>query len=149
MSEHPRKVRYAEDLSYWKTGASRAPDAWLEMAKAKIRKVGGKLLGNATISANGQAAFMIAFELDDEQFKITWPVIQPRWDKEKNELASMRQSATALYHDINAKCVTYQFIGARLAFFAYKVLPGGEVAGELADDRLLECATKMKLLLPA
>ncbi len=127
---------YAEDVNYWQTGKA-SPDNWLEKAKKEIHIVGGQVIGSQIISEDitGRAGFVLAFQLDGENFTIKWPVLQ---SKRNNRQAARRQAATALYHEVKAACVKVKFLGARSAFFAYLMLPDGRTAAEVGSSELLE-----------
>ena len=127
---------YAEDVNYWKTGRS-APDVWLDRAKREIEKAGGRALGegfgsDATI---GRSAYMLAFELGGDRFKVVWPVLPSRSEDER---AARVQAATMLYHDVKARCVSAKVRGARAAFFSYLLLPDGRTAVEASVPELAD-----------
>lgn len=134
-------MTYAEDVNYWKTGNSSA-DTWLENAKREIRAAGGKVAGEAFAneSATGRASFLLAFELQGEQFKMLWPVLQ---SKTRNEKAAKIQAATALYHEVKAACVKAKFLGARAAFFAYLMLPNGQTVSEAGGPELVKALPQL------
>ena len=125
---------YAEDVNYWKTGKS-STDTWLDNAKREIRAAGGKVAGEGFVSESltGRSSFLLAFELQGEQFKMLWPVLK---SKTGNERAAKIQAATALYHEVKAACVKAKFLGARAAFFAYLLTPGGQTISELGSQEL-------------
>ena len=127
---------HAEDVNYWKTGRS-APDAWLDRAKKEIEKAGGHHLGEGfgSDAATGRSAYMIAFELEGDQFKIVWPVLPSRGE---NERAARVQAATMLYHDVKARCVSAKVRGARAAFFSYLLLPDGRTAAGASVPELVD-----------
>lgn len=129
-------MNYSEDVNYWKTGNSSA-DAWIDRAKQEIKAAGGKVAGEAFVneSSTGRASFLLAFELQGEQFKMLWPVLQ---SKTRNEKAAKIQAATALYHEVKAACVKVKFLGARAAFFAYLMLPDGRTVTEAGGQELVE-----------
>lgn len=136
---------YADDVNYFKTGKS-SPDTWLQKSKSEIESIGGKVLSELSGTVNGKSAFMISFSLQDSLFKITYPVLKPR-DSE-DEYAAKRQAATAMYHDIKARCVSMKFHGAKVAFHAYLVLGDGRTAGELSEPELREAIPTPFLLPP-
>ena len=125
---------YAEDVNYWRTGQSDA-ETWLDMATRQIEDVGGRLLRVAAVTENERAGFMVEFELDGNRFRLLWPVLQSKTGDGKS---ARRQAATALYHDVKARCLAAKFIGARAAFFAFLELADGRVAGQLAGDEMAE-----------
>ncbi len=129
-------ITYAENVNYWKTGKS-SPDIWLEKAKAEIKRVGGAVAGSAIVSdeITGRYAFMLAFQLSEDSFKVVWPVLK---SKTGNLKAARIQGATALYHEVKAACVKVKFLGARSAFFAYLILVDGRTASEVGGNELAE-----------
>lgn len=129
-------MRYAEEVNYWKTGQS-SPDTWLEKAKREITTVDGQVLGEGFISEalTGKSSFMLCFHLQEEDFKVLWPVLK---SKTGNIKAARVQAATALYHEVKASCVKFKFLGARVAFLAYLVLPNGRSAAEVATLELIK-----------
>ncbi len=127
---------YAENVNYWQTGKA-SPDSWLEKAKREIRAVGGQVVGSGSFCEDitGQAGFLLAFQLESENFAIKWPVLQ---SKRGNRQAAQRQAATALYHEVKAACVKVKFLGARSAFLAFLLLPDGRTASETSSPELAE-----------
>ncbi len=126
---------YAEECNYWKTSQS-SPDSWLQKTIGLIESKGGELLQSAFGNEHqtGRAAYMMAFLLEGNQYKIVWPVLP----SERGEtLAAQRQAATMLYHDVKAKCVAMQALGARTAFFSWACLPDGRPMFQLDDQELL------------
>ena len=125
---------HAEDLNYWQTSKS-SPDVWLDRAKRQIERIGGKILAEGYGSQDGNAAYMLAFELGGEQFKIVWPVLPSRTDKPR---AARVQAATMLYRDLKARCVSAQVLGARTAFFAFLMLADGRTLNQMNTADLLD-----------
>ena len=135
------KLPYAEDIGhYWKTGSS-SPEVWIDKAKKVITDLGGKVVAEGFGSANGRAAYMLAFSLENQNFKVVWPIL-PTYKGE--EIAARRQAATLLYHDIKAKAMTASVMGAQTAFFSYMSLPDGRTASELVAPEVI---TRFPLLL--
>ncbi len=101
---------YAEDVNYWKSGTA-APDSWIDKAKRDIRSVGGQIIGDMTVNdeSTGRAAFCLAFVLQGDKYQIKWPVLE---SKTGNLQAARRQAATALYHDVKARCVELNYVVA-------------------------------------
>ena len=130
MSELP----YGEDVNYWQTGSS-SPDTWMEKTKKLILDLGGQVLmeGFGSEPTIGRSAFMLAFEIEGDNFKVIWPVLPSKTGK---ELAARRQAATMLYHDTKAKCLSAVIVGARAAFFSYLLLPDGRTAVEASIPEL-------------
>jgi hypothetical protein len=140
----PEKIKtiYAEDVPYFKTGKS-APDVWIDRAKREIASIDGKVLGEAFGSeSSGRAAFLLSFQIGDEKYQVTWPVLPC---KSGNERATRVQAATALYHDVKARVVSAKFLGIRGAFFNYLMLPNGRTAGETAAQDFLELVPRLML----
>jgi len=125
---------FAEDLPYWKTSGS-SPSKWLEKARRCLEQAGGIIEAEFSGDQGGMAAFVLAFMLEGDQFKIIWPVAKPK--KQGEEQAARRQSATMLYHDIKSRCVAVRIRGARTAFFADLCLPGGKTAAQVSAPHLL------------
>lgn len=132
-----QKLPYAEDVNYWQTGKS-SPDSWIESSQKEIKTIGGKIVSWAfgMDSTTGRAAYMMAFDLGGERFKIVWPVLPTR--SGKNEASARIQAATMLYHDVKARCVSAKVLGGRAAFFNYLMLPDGRTAGSVAAPELAE-----------
>ena len=133
---------YAEDVGhYWQTSKT-SPDVWLERAVNQILKIGGTVLAEAfgREPASGSAAFMLAFEIEGDKFKIVWPVLP---SKTGNERAAKIQAATMLYRDVKAKTISARVLGARAAFFSYLLLPDGRTATEVSTPELLEAMPKL------
>lgn len=129
------ELPFAEDLGhYWKTGSS-SPDTWLEMAKKLIREVDGEITAEGFGSIGTQAAYMLAFRINDDKFKVVFPVL---YSRAGNTIAAKRQAATMLYHDIKAKCMVANVLGIKAAFFSYLMLPDGRVANEIATPELAQ-----------
>lgn len=132
---------YAEDVgNYWKTG-TRAPDAWIDLAKKEIGSAGGKVLSEAYgRDDTGRAAFMLEFAFASERFRAIWPVLKSRTNNEK---AARIQAATMLYHDVKARCVSAKVLGTRAAFFSYLLLPDGRTAAQVAAPELVTLYPKL------
>ena len=132
---------YAEDGNYWKT-SSTSPDRWLDRAKTEIARAGGEVLaeGFGSEPQTGRAAYMLAFELGGDHFKMLRPVLP---SKAGDSGAARIQAATALYREVKAACVKAKFLGSRAAFFAYLMLPDGRAAAEASASELLEALPKL------
>lgn len=127
---------YADELPYWKTSIA-DPGTWVDRAAIEIERAGGEVLGHACGKlANGRVAFVLQFKLEGDTFRVVWPVLTPR--HEKDLAAARRQAATALYYDVKARCVSARFMGARAAFCAFMLLPDGRSVGDLALNQLAE-----------
>lgn len=126
---------YAEDIGhYWKTSTT-APDTWIDKTKAEIKAAGGKIGPSAFgDDATGRAAYMLEFTFGADTFRAVWVVLPTR--KPVDARAARIQAATAMYHDVKAKCVAAKFCGLRAAFFQYALLPDGRTAGQVAAPEL-------------
>ena len=128
------KLPYGEDVNYWQTGRS-SPDVWIDKTKKLICDLGGRVMmeGFGSEPTAGRSAFMLAFEIEGDSFKVIWPVLPSKTD---NEPAARRQAATMLYHDTKAKCLSAVVLGARAAFFSYLMLPDGRTVVEATIPEL-------------
>lgn len=123
---------YAEDVNYLDTGKS-SPDVWIDRAKKEIVGIGGKVLQSGYAEQNGQAAFLLKFQIGADIFQIRWETLPGRL-KSTNELKRKRQAATLLYHDVKHKVVMAKIRGIRATFLEYLTLPGGQTMGEAASN---------------
>ena len=140
---------HAEDCNYWKT-SSASPDTWLDRCIKLIEQFDGIVVssGYGSEGVTGRAAYLIQFDTVDEdeeihRFKIVWPVLPT--SRKGEELAARRQAATMMYHDIKAKCVSAQVLGARTAFFSWLLLPDGRPLFTLDNHELTSEVPKMML----
>ena len=134
-------MKYAEEINYWKTSSS-SPDNWLEKAKKQIVILGGKILAEmAGTDQDGRAGFLLAFEIQGEKYKINWPVLPVR--NEKDQRAARIQAATMLYHDIKAKCMSAAVKGVKVSFFEYYMLPDGRTTVEASYKELMDGIPKL------
>lgn len=125
---------YAEDVNYWQTSRS-SPDTWLDKAKREIAKIDGAVTGEGFVSDTIRSSYLLAFEIDGDQFRMAWPVLEPR----SGSLRAARvQAATALYHEVKAACVKAKFLGVRAAFFAFLMLPDGRTASQVATHEVVD-----------
>lgn len=136
------KPLYAEDVNYWKSSQSQ-PDTWIDRAKKEIAAIKGRVTGEAFGAFEGKAAFVLTFEIDGDQYKAQWPVLQ---SKTGNERAAKVQAATLLYHDVKHRCVLAKVFGARVAFVNFLLLSDGHTVAEAANS---EAFSTMPLLLTA
>jgi len=136
----------AEQCNYWKTSKT-SPDTWLEKTVGLISKFGGTVLssGFGNEHATKRAAYMLRFCIDNETFRLIWPVLP---SETGDTFAARRQAATMLYHDVKAKCVSAQALGTRVAFFSWLELPDGRAAFQLANTELPQGIPQMLLALP-
>lgn len=133
----------AEDVNYWKTGTS-SPDTWIGKAKNEIVTLGGvihvELFG---ADAEGRAMYALEFTLRGERYRIRWPVLPCRATGLANERAARIQAATALYHDVKARCVAAKWHGARAAFLTFLLLPDGRTAAEATTPELAQAYPRL------
>jgi len=131
----------AEDMPYWKTSQSGA-ERWMERCAEQITRAGGHTAVRAVGQdrETGWAALLLRFSLDGQAFKMVWPVLEAR---SGNERAARVQAATMLYHDVKARCLSAQVLGARTAFFAFLELPDGRTAQQVGDEDVAEAARAM------
>ena len=116
------ELPFAEDLGhYWKTGVT-SPDTWIEMAKKLIKEINGEITAEGFGSIGTQAAYMLVFRINEDKFKVVFPVL---YSRAGNTIAAKRQAATMLYHDIKAKCMVAKVLGVKAAFFNYLMLTDG------------------------
>lgn len=136
-------IIYAEDVPYFQTSQAFA-ESWIEKAKREISSINGKINAEAFgMDDTGRSAFILAFSIGTDTFKLTWPVLP---SKKGNQKAAKIQAATALYHDVKARVVSAKFLGLRGAFFNYLMLPGGKTAADVTGEAFLELVPKMMLL---
>ena len=134
---------YAEDVNFWLTGRS-DPTRWIESTKRQIETLGGTVEAEAFGSdATGRAAFMVGFSIQNDRFKIVWPVLT---SKRGQTSAARIQAATMLYHYVKSVCLYAIIVGARTAFLTHLVLPDGRTASQAADAELADAIPAMLLL---
>jgi hypothetical protein len=127
------ELPYAEDVGhYWETSYS-SPEQWIEKTRRLIESLNGMVMAEGFGAVEDKAAYMMAFKIGEDSFKVVWPVLPSRSGK---AMAARRQAATLLYHDIKAKAMTASVLGAKVAFFSYMMLPDGRAASELARPEL-------------
>ena len=126
---------FAEDIGhYWKTG-QRSPEQWMELTCKLIENLGGTVVAEGFGRTEGRAAYMLAFEIGEDKFKVVWPVLPSRTGQ---ATAARRQAATLLHHDIKAKAMTASVLGTKVAFFSYMLLYDGRMASSLAVPELAQ-----------
>ena len=129
-----RELPYGEDINYWQTSRS-SSDSWIEKTSKQLQKLNGSILAEAFgKDASGNSAFMLAFEIGGDEFKVVWPILPSKTD---NNHASKIQAATMLYHDIKARCISATVLGVRTAFFSYLLLPNGRTTTEFETEELV------------
>jgi hypothetical protein len=126
---------YAEDVKhYWQTSTT-SPDVWVVRARKLIEELAGTVLAEGFGEAGGHGAYMLAFQLKSDKFKVIWPVLPTYSGKFQ---AAKRQAATMLYHDIKAKAMAASVLGTKTAFFSYLMLTDGRTASELTTPELID-----------
>ena len=134
------KLPYAEELkNFWKTSRTQ-PDTWIDKAQKQIERMGGKVTTRGYIDDDGKKAYLLGFKVNEDLFKVIWPVCPSRTG---DESAARIQAATMLYHDIKAKSLKVRIFGARTSFFEYYALPDGRTAGQVSDPEFLANMPKM------
>lgn len=127
------ELPFAEDIGhYWKTSTI-SPSQWIVQARKLIESLNGTVLAEGFGSTEGASAYMIAFKINEESFKVVWPVLP---SKTGNIMAARRQAATLLYHDLKAKSMAASVLGPKVAFFSYLMLADGRTTSELATPEL-------------
>ena len=124
---------YAEDLPYWKT-SKQGPDAWIEKAKKESDRAGGIVISEGFGASEGRSAYMLRFQCENI-YRIVWPCAESKFSGQDAtvgfKMASRRQAATMLYHDVKAMCIKARAIGFEVAFFSHLELANGKVANEM------------------
>lgn len=111
---------------------------WLEKAADEVRAVAGNVKGVSEITTDaGSVVFVMIFDLGGDRFKVQWPVLTPRVMHPVNAKSAKIQAATALYHDVKARCVTLKFLGSRDAFMPFLLLEGGKTVSEAVPEVFL------------
>lgn len=128
------KKVYAEDVNYWKSGKT-SPDTWILNTKKLIASVNGKVRGFAFGEMDGKSALVLMFEIGDDKFKLTWPVLESRTG---DTVSANRQAATMLYHDVKARVVAVKVLGPRVAFIPWLLLPTGQTVAETSAVDLVK-----------
>lgn len=131
-----QKLPFGEEINYWQTSQT-SPDIWMEKTGKLIESRGGTVLAEAFGKEpnTGRSAYMLAFEIGGDHYKIVWPVLP---SKTKNERAARIQAATLLYHDTKGKVLKSFIFGVRASFFEYLLLPDGRTAAEASNEALVE-----------
>ena len=130
------RLPFAEDVSYWRSGSS-SPEKWIEDAAKLIQKRGGRVLLSASglDESTDRLAYCLRFQFKDDVFSVVWPVLNCKRGKPADtETVRRRQAATMLFHDVKAKLIAAEVLGARRAFFSHLVLPDGRTIVDHAQD---------------
>jgi len=105
-----------------------------------ITSIKGKVISQAYGTIADKAAFQLMFQIGDDVFKVSFPVLP---SKTGNLKAAKVQAATILYHDVKAKIVLAKVLGTRAAFFTYLLLPDGRAASEAANPEIVQLMPKL------
>ncbi len=91
------KLAYAEEAPYWRTSQS-SPDAWIDRAKRQIVGVGGHIRMEAFghEPATGRAAFVLAFQIGSDHYRLTWPVLPSRTGNDRAARWVLERAAVLL-----------------------------------------------------
>jgi hypothetical protein len=138
-------VIYAEKCPYWKTSKT-SPETWLDRAEAVLVKFGGTVNLRFMGRVDDRDGFLLGFIIGPNQFRIDWPVLPT---KSGTKRQAQIQAATMIYHDVKARVVSAEVLGARAAFLTFLVLPSGEVAGDVSDRALAHEMGKFPIALPS
>lgn len=133
---------YAEEVNYWQTSKS-DPDNWMDKAKRQIEALGATIKAQGFGTADGKAAYMLAFEILGDSFKIIWPVLPQKYTG--NERGAKVQAATMPYHYVKAVCLYAVVVGPKAAFFSHYLLPDGRMAHQVAGNELAEMTPRLLL----
>ncbi len=125
----------AEEVNYWKTSRSSA-DSWIDKAVSVVEGFGATDIQHGFGQRDGTGAFVLMFRIDDERFKIAWPILPTKSPKDMP--AARVQAATLLYHDAKARSLSASILGVRQAFIGYLLLPDGRTVSELAAPEISE-----------
>lgn len=126
---------YAEEVSYWRTGKS-SPDAKIDDAARMIAAQGGAITGKGYLMHGGREAFLLAFAVGGETYKILWPVLPVKRPDKTSEQAARLQAATFVWHSVKAKCSDAAVLGFRAAFAGNLLCYDGRTLAEVATPEL-------------
>ena len=118
----------AESMPYWKTSKS-GVETWLDKTEKLIESVKGNVHTRINGKSNGKEAIMIGFRISNDEFKLLWPVLKTK--NEKDKAAAQRQAATAIFHDTKARVGRIRVFGPKVTFFDYLVLSDGRSVAEV------------------
>ena len=132
----------AETVNYWKSGKT-DPDNKLDQVCDLIENASGKIIERGIMLQSPHEVVYLRFFLDEEEFKIIWPVLKPTDGTSTNQRAARIQAVTFVYHDVKAKCMTASVLGPRVAFLPYYVTENGATTSELATPELTDAFPKL------
>ena len=133
----------ADELNYWKSGKS-SPESWLDKVEKMITDVGGTVNTRLMGRLGDYEGIMFGFRIGTESYKITWPVLPPKNDKDWP--AARRQAATMVYHDTKAKMVSYRIFGPKVVFSNWLVAPDGKTLAERVPSEIANALNDIKLI---
>ena len=89
-----QELPFGEEINYWQT-SQKLPDIWTDKTIKLIESLGGTVLAEAfgKESGTGRSAYMLAFEIGGNHFKIVWPVLPTR---SPNKQGAARIQATKI-----------------------------------------------------
>ena len=136
------QLPYAETINYWQTSQT-SPDVWIDKTCKLITEFGGqvKAEGFGREPNSGRSAYMLAFQIGGDEFKIVQPVLPTKYPK--GERAARIQAATLIFHNVKAKVINIAIFGARTAFFEYLMLPDGTTAAEATSEALMRAMPEL------
>jgi len=118
----------AESMPYWKTSKS-GVESWLDKTEKMILDCDGVVHTRINGKFGEIEAIMIGFKIGEDDFKLIWPALQTKTDKDRPSAA--RQAATMVYHDTKARINKIKIFGPKIAFFDYLVLENGKSVSEM------------------
>jgi len=121
----------AKEVNYFRTGKS-GVESWLDKTERLIEDVGGNVTGRMVGRMNGVSGIMLLFQIEDNDFRIDWPVLPG--DNKKDNSAAERQAATFIYHDVKAKCMKVKIFGAKASFVDNLLTDGKTIIQKINSD---------------
>jgi len=111
-----------EKLRYWDTGSS-SPDTWIDKTIKILKEYGAEFHRRAhgEDMTLGQEAFMLEFSIEGDHYRLVWPVLEPKQEKDRGK--ARRQAATMLHHDVKARIMYATVHGTRNAFLPMLMVP--------------------------
>ena len=122
------ELPYAETMPYWKTSKS-GVETWLDKTEKMIIDISGDVHTRINGKSNGIEAIMFGFRIASDEFKLLWPVLPVK--EEKDKASAQRQAATMIWHDTKARINRIKIFGPKITFFDYLVLDNGKSVSEI------------------
>ncbi|WP_338765917.1 hypothetical protein WAF17_02655 [Bernardetia sp. ABR2-2B] len=122
---------FAENMPYWKTSQS-GVETWLDKVEKMIVEMGGQVDTRLAGKQRGREAILFEFTVQNDIYKILYPVLPTKKDKDKN--AALRQCATLIYHDVKSRLNRIKIFGIRVVFSDYLVLDNGQTLSQIGND---------------